>query len=153
MPATHPAPVCSAKIQIDAEFLLQKVSELNQVKQNRLTWNEFGERIAGHQQATPIPTGSARGPAQSATPPEPSDWFRAKELVHAVLASRDPKYEPICNRLFHSNHSSTAALLSTLSLWVAGKLGLSVTMTQPMVAVMLYAVARASGNWNILLDR
>lgn len=153
MSALHTASVVPAKIQIDAEFLLQKVSELIQVKQNRLTWNEFGERIAGPLHVPQIPTRPARGHSKSATSPEPSDWCRAKELVHAVLASREPKYEPIRNRLFHVDNPSTAALLSTLSLWAAGKLRLSVTITQPMVAVMLYAVDRSSGNWSILLDR
>ncbi|MEI8038125.1 MAG: hypothetical protein WCJ14_07015 [Verrucomicrobiota bacterium] len=153
MLAPHPDSVSCAKVRIDAEFLLQKVYELNQVKRNRLTWNEFGERIAGHFQDPQLPARAARGQANSATPPEPSDWCRAKKLVHAVVATRDPKYEPIRNRLFHFDNPSTAALLSTLSLWVAGKLGLSVTITQQMVAVMLYAVARSAGDWDILLDR
>jgi hypothetical protein len=152
MPALHTASVYPAKVQIDTEFLLQKVSELIQVKQNRLNWNEFGERIAGPHHVPQIPTRSARDQAKSATPPEPSDWCRAKELVHAVLASRDPKYEPIRTRLLHFDNPSTATLLSTLSLWVAGKLRLSVTIAQPMVAVMLYAVAKSSGNWHILRD-
>ena len=152
MLAPHPASVSHAKVQIDVEFLLHKVPELGQVTQNRLTWNEFGERIAGHLQLIQVPNRSARGQAKGATFGDSCDWSRAKELVQAVLVSKDPKYEPMQKRLIQFEDSSTAALLSTLSLWMAGKLGISVTFTQPMVAVMLYAVARSSSNWHILLD-
>jgi len=152
MIASDSPSVSCAKVQINVEFLLHKVPELSHVKQNRLTWNEFGVRIDEHLQLIQVPNRSARGQAQSATLTEPSDWSRAKALVRAALVSRDPTYEPMQKRLIQFEDSSTAALLSTLSLWVAGELGISVTFTQPMVAVMLYAAARSSSNWSILLD-
>jgi hypothetical protein len=64
----------------------------------------------------------------------------------------DQEHEPVRKRLGDFKNPSTAALFSTLSLYLAGKLGLSLTITQPMLAVMLYAVHGASGNWNVLLD-
>jgi hypothetical protein len=68
------------------------------------------------------------------------------------MATSDPENAPVLKRLGDFKNPSTAALFSTLSLYLAGKLGLSLTITQPMLAVMLYAVHGASGNWNVLLD-
>jgi hypothetical protein len=45
-----------------------------------------------------------------------------------------------------------AALLSTLSLWMAGTLGVSITAMRPMLATMLYGVAATGGDWDILLE-
>lgn len=74
----------------------------------------------------------------------------AKSLVYAVLASRDPQHDAIRQRLGNLQEPSTPRLLSTLSLWLAGKMGISVSVTVPLVAVMLYAAAEAGGTWDVL---
>lgn len=77
----------------------------------------------------------------------------AKSRVHAVVASQDPEYHAIRRRLGNLRNPSTPALLSTLGLWLAGMLKISVSVTGPLVAVMLYSVAEADGDWEVLRDR
>ena len=81
---------------------------------------------------------------------EAARWRMAKSLVYAVLASRDPQHDAIRQRLGNLQEPSTPRLLSTLSLWLAGKMGISVSATVPLVAVMLYAAAEAGGTWDVL---
>jgi len=45
---------------------------------------------------------------------------------------------------------SISILWSTLGLWLAGVLGIPVSVTKPLVAVMLYAAAEAGGDWQVL---
>ena len=82
--------------------------------------------------------------------PEAACWSMAKDLMHAVLATRDPKHHAIRRRLGNLQDPSTPVLLSALGLWLAGVLGISVSVTSPLVAVMLYSVAEADGDWEVL---
>lgn len=148
----HPARFRSAMISLefpshentgehlDAKFLLRQVPALARVKQGYRTWDEFGEKIARDFQ----------GGSESTDPSAPSLWSRAKELVHAVMAGSEPRFDPIRKRIGKLQKTATPALLSTLSLWLAGELGVSLSATQPMTAAALYAVSQASGNWEIL---
>jgi hypothetical protein len=79
-------------------------------------------------------------------------WNRAKALAHAVIISNRPDYSAIRKQLGDWRNRSTAALLSTLSLWMAGTLGVSITAMRPMLATMLYGVAAAGGDWDVLLE-
>ena len=150
MPTSHPDSVMNLMVLIDADFLLQKVHSLRQVQQGHLTWNEFGEKIARS-----VPGNYRRyhdHDPERAPAPGPTVWLSAKELVHAAMISQDLKYEQVRKRLIYFERPSTPSLFTTLSLWLAGKLGISVTTTQPMVAAMLYGVGQSDGNWGILVD-
>ncbi len=83
--------------------------------------------------------------------PEATYWGMVKELVHSVVASQDPTYAGIRKRLGDLQKPSTPLLLSTLSLWLAGILGISTSVTGPLVAAMLFGVAEAGGDWDILI--
>jgi hypothetical protein len=134
-----------APLRIDQTFLLRKVSGLKLVKQNRRTWDELGEKVMQN---------FLRATGQStATISEVSAWAIAKELVYEVLASRDPRFDSIRKRLGNLREPSTPRLLSTLGLWLAGVLGISVTATMPMVAVILYGLGDANGSWSELEAR
>ena len=76
----------------------------------------------------------------------------AKSVVHEVLVRRNPQYDRIRQRLGNLNEPSTPRLLSTLSLWLAGEMEISVSVTVPLVAVMLYAAAQAGGTWDVLME-
>ena len=150
-----PPPAETIRIKIDTECLLRQVSSLNQVSKQLLTWNEFGEKLARDFTASPEMFRlmsddqiSREAPAPSLGP---SKWVRAKDLVHGVFTREDPNHIAIRKRLFLSN-PSTSLLLQHLSLWLAGELGLSVTVTRPMVAVILYAAAKSPAGWETLRD-
>ena len=138
------------RIHIDTDFLLRQVAGLVQVKRKRRTWGEFGDKVVReyHGQASRVQPGRNGIEAEVVT--ESSEWGLAKELVHAVMANRDPRHDAIRKRLGNLQEPSTPRLLSTLSLWLAGVLGISTSATGPMVAAMLYAVGVADGDWEVL---
>lgn len=130
---------------------MRQVSGLVQVKRRRRTWNEFGEKvIEDYLNSSPkVRRPITRG--ESADGAEATYWSMAKELVHSVVASQDPTYGGIRKRLGDLQNPSTPLLLSTLSLWLAGVLGISTSVTGPLVAAMLFGVAEAGGDWDILM--
>ena len=140
----------TTRIQIDTSFLLRQVSALTKVRERHQTWNEFGELTARHNHARPLPVHVIDGRIEEGTSSEPSNWSVAKDLVYEVLKTDDPKHDGIRKRLGNFREPSTPLLLTTLSLWLAGVLGMSVSKTSPMVAAMLYAVAKSSNDWETL---
>lgn len=144
-------------IHIDVDTLLLRVPALNEVEQhhhhwnkddwNQRTWNEIGEKAARDSRSY-RPRLAAGGRASENTSAT-SDWARGKELVHHLFASKGPDSDALRCRMRLQN-ASTPFLLHTLSLWLAGALGISVSFTLPMVAVMLYAVAKSPVDWEIL---
>jgi hypothetical protein len=43
-------------------------------------------------------------------------------------------------------------MLADLSLWLAGELGVTISVTKRLVATMLVGVAESKGDWNVLAD-
>lgn len=126
---------------IDQTFLLRKVSGLTQVRHKYRTWDEHGEKLM---------RSFLRTSSHSAVISEASAWSLAKELVYKVLACPDPRFDGIRKRLGDLKEPSTPRLLTTLGIWLAGVLRISVTATMPMVAVILYGLGDANGNWSEL---
>ncbi len=145
--ASHPP--SAAGIQIDTHFLLRQVPSLTQVRRKHRTWNDYGEKLVRELQ---VPAPTVRRMTGIPTPANATAWSFAKQLIHGVLATPHGEYGAIRKRLGNLQMTSTPKLLSTLGLWLAGMLGMSVSVTQPMLAVMLLAVSEASGNWEILND-
>mgnify|MGYP000064103261 CR=1 FL=1 len=129
------------EIKVDTDFLIRKVSSLLHVKNQRRTWDEHGEKIAKNF----LPTAPAfrlidddfAVPKTSTVP----DWQQAKEIIHAVLNSEDTKYHAIRKRLRNLHNPSTQMMLSVLSIWLSGVMGISTSVTHPMVASILYGAA------------
>lgn len=138
---------------IDTQFLLRQVSALAQVKRNHRTWNEFGEQVVRDFVKPSTAAGVVRSEEDVNVSPEAACWSQAKGLVHEVLATREPRHDAIRKRLGNLREPSTAILLSTLGLRLAGVVGISVSVTGPMVAAMLYAAGEAGGDWEVLVDR
>ncbi len=138
---------------IDRVYLLKKVSGLMEVKARRRTWNEFGQRL--EREALPVQRAYHLVPELT----DPGDggasplWQEAKELVFAVMASGEAEFESIRKRIAPSSPQPTPLLLSTLGVWLAGRLGVSVTITGPMTAAILYGVAESPAGWDVLLEK
>jgi hypothetical protein len=146
-------PAMRPRIRIDTDFLVRQVATLARVKWKRRTWNECGEKVFRDFVRSSRTVHLRASRVDAATASEASAyWIMAKGLVHAVVASRDPRHEAIRKRLGNLLEPSTPRLWSTLSLWLAGVLGISTSVTGPLVAVMLYGVAEAGGNWEALRD-
>jgi len=140
----------AARIRIDAGFLLRQFPSLVQIRRKHRTWDDYGHKLASEME---VPARTVRAMADQPEIKKPSEWPRAKQLIHGVLATRDSEYAAIRKRLGDLEKTSTPLLFSTLGMWLAGALGMSISVTNPMVAVMLFAVAEADGDWDILVDR
>jgi hypothetical protein len=99
--------------------------------------------------AVPAPT--IRAAVAEAGSRADSKWLDAKRLMYEILATGKTEHQPNRKRLGDLQKISTPILLSTLGLWLAGMLGISVSVTKPMVAVILFAVAEAGDDWDILI--
>ena len=144
-----------SEIHIDTDFLLDQVASLTEVQNNHESWEAFGESIESRRhrvRPSSRRAESAPDKPSSESAPQASNWQRTKELVHALFVSRYPEHDGIRNRIENRAGFSTASLLSLLSLWVAGILKISIAVTRPMVATILYAVAHFSGDWEILRE-
>lgn len=137
----------TTRTAIDTRFLLRQVSSLTKVQEREHTWDEFGGRLDRLNQWPPLPV-HLMDRADESSPS--SNWEMAKELVHEVITSEEPKYQAIRRRLGDLEQPSTARILTTLSIWLAGVLGISVSKTTPMVATILYAVAKSPEEWEVL---
>ncbi len=136
-------PTMTSLNPIDTAFLLKQYQPLAELRRKRLSWNDFGAGLERNFKGASrqIMTGRSRFRATAGA----ANWDVAKELVCDVMTGNDPEHDGIRKRLGNPQEPETARLLSTLSLWLAGVLGISVSITKPMVAVMLYAVGEAGG--------
>ena len=142
-----------SEIHIDTGFLLDQVAALAAVQNNHESWEAFGERIEsrGHRvRPSTRRAESASNKVSSQPVLRASNWQRTKELIHTLFVRCCPEHDGIRQRIENLAKFSTASLLSLLSMWIAGILKISIAITRPMVATILYAVAQHSGDWEIL---
>ena len=126
-------------LSIDGAYLLRKFPDLALLLRRGYHPDEVGQawlnraRRAAPRQSQGRHTGAEE------------DWAQAKEVLHQVLHTDNPDLHVIRGLLFARPETKTPVLVSTLSLWLAGHLGLSLTMVTPLVAVMLYEIATGEG--------
>ena len=148
---TLPTAAGSHRIRIDVSFLVRQVAGLARVKMRRRTWNEFGEKVLKEYLSSSNLARIGWNPRNREVTPESTYWKMTRTLVHEVVATADPKHDMIRKRLGNLRDPSTRVLLSTLSLWLAGALGITTSVTGPLVAAMLFGVADAGGDWEVLV--
>ncbi len=148
MTSLNPQCFSTDGIKIDTRYLLSHFPALIQIRRKQRTWSDFGSSLIRELQN---PTHANRSRNKNPEAEELSEWEMAKQLIYGVLATHDSQYDGIRRRLGNFKTLSTASILSVLSIWLAGVLGVSVTVTKPMVAVILFAVAEAAGDWNVLV--
>lgn len=115
--------------------------ELDVVRKRPGGWNLFGEKIALQMERDGWGKPNKDAPL----------WHRAKITVHEAITGNHAEHSHIRNRVLGSR-SVSAMQLSDLSLWLAGKLNISISVTKRLVALMLIGVAEAEGDWGILGD-
>ena len=150
MISLSPPPASTSRIAIDTAFLLRQVATLAQVKWQRRTWDEFGEMILRDLERSSRTVRRTPVRVHPAETPEAVYWRMVKELVFAVVELREERHDEIRKRLGTLQEPSTPRLWSTLTLWLAGVLGISTSVTGPLVAALLYGVAEAGGDWEVL---
>jgi len=125
-------------LTIDQDYLLRKFPDLSLLLRRGYDPDEVGQAW--------LTRARRAAPRQHTQLGAEEDWAQAKEVLHQVLHTDNPEYQVIRGLLFSRPGIKTPALVSTLSLWLAGHLGLSLTVVTPLVAVILYASAIAKEN-------
>ena len=126
----------SRHLSLDEAYLLRKFPDLAILLRQGyhpdevgVAWLNRAQRALSRQQSQRRQFGAA------------DDWAQAKEILHRVLHTDDPEFAVIRGRLFDRPGIRTPEIVSSLSLWLSGHLGLSLSAVTPLVAVMLYEVA------------
>lgn len=139
--------------RIDIPTLVRKVPLLALIQKRQSTWNEIGENLLSN---APKPRSQRRETGfsleKSPTATAQSAWAGVKSEMFRLLATDAAEYEDIRKRLVGAGDSSTLYVLSTLSLWLAGAMGMSVSVTTPVVATLLYAIATSPAEYGVLLE-
>lgn len=124
----------------ETEFLLRLMPDLEAVRRRTRGWDDFGEKIT---------TQKERYRGKTST--DESLWIRAKRVVHTAMTNSDAIHAAIRTRV-HLSPKVSAFVLAELSLWLAGELGVSISVTKRLVAAMLIGVAESKGDWNTLAN-
>jgi len=124
---------------IDTDFLVRVLPDLDAVRRDIGSWNAFGEKISEQME---------RDWAARHRSGEPL-WVRAKRAVHRAITGNDANHSVIRARI-HRSPGISAMMLADLDLWLAGDLGISISVTKRLVAVMLIGLAEAEGDWDVL---
>jgi len=127
-------------LSIDRAYLLRKFPDLALLIRRGYHPDEVGQAWLNRARQT-----ASRQQSQRRHIAAEEDWAQAKEVLHQVLHTDNPDFQDIRRLLFARPEVKTPVLMSTLSLWLAGHLGLSLTMVTPLVGVMLYEIAIAGG--------
>lgn len=118
------------------EFLVRMIPDLDRVRKHEGEWNHYGQKIA-NEAAEDLPKSQI------------SLWDSTKRILLEVAEGTDPRYSDIRERINRSGPASQVPF-SELSLWLAGELKISVTVTKRLVAAALIGVASARGDWKVL---
>lgn len=123
----------------ETEFLLRLMPGLEAVRGKTRGWDAFGVIVSTQMERD---WGIPQGAGQSL-------WLRAKQVVHSAMTGSDARHEAIQARIRRSPEIS-AIMLADLSLWLAGEMGVSISVTKRLVAVMLIGLAESKGAWHTL---
>ena len=127
---------------IDCQFLRRKFPQLARLEKMGISLEGMGETMVRE-----VERGSSRqqirtGAFSGAAPSPLVDWRLGSAAIIGLLSSEAQAAQATRDRLPPSSTATTPLLLTTLSLWLAGHLRKSVTLTTPLVAAILLATAR-----------
>jgi hypothetical protein len=77
-----------------------------------------------------------------ANEPDQREWLRTKQALRELFCTDNPDFDEIRRRLNQHSGALPPHLLATLSLWLAGFLGMPLTTVTPLVATVLFGIAR-----------
>ncbi len=141
-PATRMNPLFDSNPRIDIAFLFGKFPDLALLERQGLSLDAIGNELIRrklHKRSRQQRGLHAAGPEE---PPEQLEWTRTKRALHEVICTGNPEFEAIRQRLRNHAGALTPHLLATLSLWLAGFLGMSLATVTPLVATVLFGIAR-----------
>lgn len=134
------SPPFGADSKIDVAYLFGKFPDLSLLERQGLGLDAIGNELVRRK----LHKHSSKHKVARAAEPETNqrEWLRTKEALREVFCSDNPDYNEIRKRLREHSGALTPHLLATLSLWLAGHLGMSLTTVTPLVATVLFGIAR-----------
>jgi len=79
-------------------------------------------------------------------------WFEIRKELYLLLCTKDNKYKTLRSQLKKNSSTTSATILSMISVTVTAQLGAAIGITTPLVALFLYSVLKigVNGYCNIL---
>lgn len=133
-------PTFGADPRIDVAYLFGKFPDLALLERQGLGLDAIGNELVRrklHKHSRKHKTARAAG-----TEADQHEWLRTKEALREVFCTENPDFHEIRKRLREHSGALTPHLLASLSLWLAGHLGMSLTTVTPLVATVLFGIAR-----------
>lgn len=133
-------PSFGADPRIDVGYLFGKFPDLALLERQGLGLDAIGNELVRrklykHSRNQRIARSETGGPDQR-------EWLRTKQALREVFCTDHPDFDDIRRRLRQHSGALTPHLLATLSLWLAGFLGMPLTTVTPLVATVLFGIAR-----------
>lgn len=133
-------PPLGADPRIDVAYLFGKFPDLALLERQGMGLDAIGNELVRrklHKHSRKHKSARAAG-----SETDLQEWVRTKEALREVFCTDNPGFNEIRKRLREHSGALTPHLLSTLSLWLAGFLGMSLTTATPLVATVLFGIAR-----------
>lgn len=138
MPSMEPSANARREFLHSTEFFVRIMPDLDRVRRSSGEWDLYGSKVADEA------AGDANHPRS-----EISLWDSTKRLLFELAEGTDARHSATRNRM-RSSGPANRVLFSELSLWLAGELKISITVTKRLVAAALIGVASADGDWKVL---
>lgn len=141
-------PVMSLSSAIDPSELLKVVPELALIEQRGYPWDAFGAALDKKLQGIGL-SGDAGRTESSMLGLQilPKDyWSSVKAETFELFCTRSKKYADIRQQLKSKAQATTVVLLGTFSVSLAKHLGTVTAIIMPLVATVLYAIAKLGVN-------
>ena len=133
-------------LDINRQELMAQVPYLRMVESQRFTWDELGTALNAEVQGAGA-TASALGKAAPAARGFLQDlWTVVKQEVHTLLCTNARKYAALRKTLREKKEIGTLYVLTTVTAFLAGIVGVAPALLTPLVATVLFAVAQLGQN-------
>lgn len=135
-------PLFESDPRIDVSFLFGKFPDLALLERQGFHLDAIGNELVRRRQGKQARQKREPEVSDPKSSTELLDWSRIKAALHQIICTSSQDFEEIRGRLRNHAGATTPHLLATLSLWLAGFLGMSIATASPLVATVLLGIAR-----------
>lgn len=129
---------------VDAGFLYRRFPEILRMKRRGIAWDEIAMALISAHLKDRAHSSTQAVPNRETTSSATREWELARGHLHLLFFTDSADCENLRKRL--RPLKDTALLISTVGLWLAGKIGRSVALAIPLTAVSLLAeIEQGSG--------
>lgn len=127
---------------IDLRILVEKVPALKLVVRRQASCDDVGfDLVVQSLKGTSFQRGVfSTKPSRAAE----SIWSQSKSAFYRLLATDDEEFAETRGRLALHQPRSTYTLMSSLSFWLSGAVGIPISAAMPIACVLLHLIATSS---------